>query len=313
MKKPPLTIDKILAWADAHHKRTGCWPTSRSGSIHGTRDENWNAVNHALCAGYRGLSRGLSLCKLLLKHRGKSAKPQRPVLTIDQILAWADAHHKRTGCWPTSRSGSIHGTRDENWNAVDDALGAGHRGLPRGLLLRKLLLKHRGKSVNLRRPALTIDQILAWADAHHKRTGKWPGVLSGRIHDAKDETWQGVDFRPAHGDPRLAARIVATQTVGEVPRAQFQSGRSSLTIPQILAWADEHHQRTDKWPGVYSGRISAALMKAGRRLTEPCGEANGGFPRARTYSCCWLSNVAHAGSPSTPLTASLDFHGPAWA
>ena len=51
MTKPRLTIKQILAWADAHHKRTGCWPTSRSGSIHGTKDENWNAVNHAAVRG----------------------------------------------------------------------------------------------------------------------------------------------------------------------------------------------------------------------------------------------------------------------
>jgi len=25
-RKPPLSIKQILAWADAHHKRTGEWP-----------------------------------------------------------------------------------------------------------------------------------------------------------------------------------------------------------------------------------------------------------------------------------------------
>jgi hypothetical protein len=30
-KGEPLTVEQILAWADAHKARTGTWPTRRSG------------------------------------------------------------------------------------------------------------------------------------------------------------------------------------------------------------------------------------------------------------------------------------------
>jgi hypothetical protein len=31
LRKPPLTVDQILAWAKAHHKRTGRWPHAKAG------------------------------------------------------------------------------------------------------------------------------------------------------------------------------------------------------------------------------------------------------------------------------------------
>jgi hypothetical protein len=38
------------------------------------------------------------------------------VLDLDQIVTWAEEHHKRTGCWPgTKTSGIIPGTSGEKW------------------------------------------------------------------------------------------------------------------------------------------------------------------------------------------------------
>jgi hypothetical protein len=34
-------------------------------------------------------------------------KPRRPDFDLKTILAWADAHHARTGKWPTRNSGPI--------------------------------------------------------------------------------------------------------------------------------------------------------------------------------------------------------------
>ena len=261
MAKPPLTVKQILAWADAHHKRTGCWPTGNSGSIQGTRNENWNAVVACLYLGCRGLPHGSSLHKLLLKHRGKSVKLRRPPLTIQQILAWADDYRDRTGKWPTSRSDRIHGTKDETWHGVAGCLYSGCRGLPRGLSLNKLLMKYRGKSVRSQRPVLTIQQILAWADAYHERTGGWPTSRSGPIDGTRDETWPTVAASLYAGSRGLPRGMTLRKLLVKYRGAQFLKARPSLTIPQILAWADEHHKRTGKWPGVYSGRVGAAPMK----------------------------------------------------
>src|SRR5205807_8129330 len=53
---PNLSITQILEWADAFQKRTGSWPNHQSGSIPESPAETWNAVNHALQSGSRGLT-----------------------------------------------------------------------------------------------------------------------------------------------------------------------------------------------------------------------------------------------------------------
>ena len=42
-------------------------------------------------------------------------------------------------------------------------------------------------------PNLTRKQILAWADAHHRRTGEWPTRLSGPIPESPEDTWAAID------------------------------------------------------------------------------------------------------------------------
>jgi hypothetical protein len=70
--------------------------------------------------------------------------PKRPELTTNQILKWADSHHRRTGQWPTRRSGPIPEASENTWNAVDQALRKGVRGLPGDSSLGCLLHEHRG-------------------------------------------------------------------------------------------------------------------------------------------------------------------------
>ena len=48
----------------------------------------------------------------------------KPLLTIEQILAWADAHQATTGDWPNQKSGQVEAT-DEMWSRIDAALRAG--------------------------------------------------------------------------------------------------------------------------------------------------------------------------------------------
>jgi hypothetical protein len=58
---------------------------------------------------------------------------------VEQILAWADAHNARTGSWPHARSGPIPEAPGEKWAKVHSALRDGHRGLPGGDTLARLL------------------------------------------------------------------------------------------------------------------------------------------------------------------------------
>jgi hypothetical protein len=243
---PPLTVEEILAWADAHKARTGHWPSSGSGAIPETRSETWAKVHIALKEGHRGLPGGDTLARLLCRSRpdrqaassglrawmpgedhlvrtlppaevarrtsrcllevyvrryelgrpdfdfdsprcvvaprpgcqaprpqprparGTAArqakKPEalpatptlfgvmeakrhkRTTLEVEQILAWADAHYARTGRWPSQYAGPMADAPGENWEAIDHALRDGHRGLPGGDSLSRLLARHRGKS-----------------------------------------------------------------------------------------------------------------------------------------------------------------------
>jgi hypothetical protein len=208
--KPPLTVEQILAWADAHHACTGRWPHNGSGPVAGVPGETWKAIDSALRGGYRGLPGGSSLVNLLRERRGKDRA--RPPLTVAKILRWADAHHRQAGAWPQSRSGPVTDAPGENWSALDDALRHGHRGLPGGSSLTWLLAQNGRedpaeprKSGRTRpprppaRPPLRVEQILAWADAHHARTGRWPTVASGPIPEAPGETWRAVSNALSHG------------------------------------------------------------------------------------------------------------------
>ena len=190
---PRLTEAQILGWADAHRQLTGKWPDHNSGPVNGTPGETWRGINTALVKGGRGLPRGLSLALLLKKHRGRRHRKRLPRLTHKQILRWADAHRHRWGKWPTSESGPIQDVSGETWNAIEVALRRGHRGLPGGSSLAKILARHRGTRNKKRLPKLTCRQILAWADAHHEQTGRSPHTYSGRVLDAPGETWLGVD------------------------------------------------------------------------------------------------------------------------
>lgn len=196
---PSLTIDEILSWADSHKKRTGEWPTLKSGSLVEAPGETWLGIDSALRSGSRGLSQVSSLAKLLDEKRGVQNIQNLAPLTEDQILFWAEAHKERTGRWPTHKSGVIYGASGESWRRVDDALRQGYRELPGGSSLAKLLqVKHGVKNVQNQQP-LTTERILEWIDEHEMRTGKWPNRMSGAIHNAPGEIWRNVDNALRYG------------------------------------------------------------------------------------------------------------------
>jgi hypothetical protein len=140
-RPPPLSEEQILGWADTYFATHGKWPTRESGPIPGTR-ETWGTIASAMHAGCRGLRRDSSLAQLLAQRRGMRNIQRLPPLTEQQILAWARAHFKVTGRWPSASSGSIAQSEGESWMAVHKALANGGRGLPGGSSLAKLLRKH---------------------------------------------------------------------------------------------------------------------------------------------------------------------------
>ena len=242
---PPLEPSQILGWADAFFAREGRWPSEDSGPIRESPDDTWNSVQAALVTGGRGLPGGSSLPRFLAEHRGKKLRPPSPEFTTTQVLAWADAWHARTGRWPTATSGEIPDTGGMHWHTVADFFIRGRGSHPGGSSLFRFLVKERGV---LRHPPLTPEQILAWADAHRDRTGKWPTSESGQIVDAPQETWLAVNSALSIGGRGLAGRRSLAQFLAEHRGARHPQAPPALALPQVLAWAEAFFARHGRWP-----------------------------------------------------------------
>jgi hypothetical protein len=281
MALPLLSEAQILVWADAHHARAGRWPERTDGPIAEAPGENWFAASTALTNGLRGLPGGSSLSKLLARERGVRNVGDLPAYTEAQILAWADAFRKRTGKWPNLHSGPIPEAPGESWNAVDSALKNATRGLAGGTSLARLLAASRGARNHTSTPALTAETILAWADAHHRRTGAWPKEDSGPIPEAPGETWAKVAGAMWEGKRGLQDGRSLARLLEEERQRRWKGGylrRPPLDMPQILAWADAHHARTGAWPGQTSGAIPEAPVERWGAIDQALRDGVRGLP-----------------------------------
>jgi superfamily II DNA or RNA helicase len=271
---PPLRHDQILRWAEHHRQQHGKWPTQYSGAVDGT-EEVWNGIQHSLRTGRRGLPGNETLASVLARHRGARYAKGLPRLTVNQILDWADSHHRRTGEWPNKRSGSIPNT-PENWYAVNAALHLGSRGLSGGITLPQLLKTHRRVRNRRQLPPLSVEKILRWADAHHRRTGRWPQQKSGAV-EGTHETWGGIDRALASGTRGMPRKTTLASLLHLHRKVRNVRALPQLTVKQILQWADAHKARTGEWPKQRSGQIGdtgekwgvigVALANGGRGLS----------------------------------------------
>ncbi len=253
----PLSVERILAWADAHHAATGRWPTSwSSGPVRGAPGETWPTLDDALRLGRRGLPGGSTLAQFLAEHRRAPNIYTEPPLTAGQILAWADAHRAATGRWPSPLSGPVRHAEGEHWGSIDTALREGYRGVPGGQSLGRLIRAHAGPDVYRTRPGLTVEQVLAWADAHREATGEWPVEDSGPLRSAPGETWKAISGALSRGDRGLPAGSSLAQLLAQHRGARNPKDLPRLTIEQVLAWADAHRAATGRWPSSSSGPVA---------------------------------------------------------
>jgi len=274
-----LTTQEILRWAGAHFTRTGRWPTYLSGIVTDAPDEDWSAIDGCLEYGGYGLPGGSSLAYLLARHRGLPGGMERPRLSIDLILVWADRHHIRTGEYPNSRSGCVTGVRDESWGKINRALLEGNRGLPGGSSLEQLLSKHRGKVMWRRRaPRLAINQILAWVDEHRARTGFWPTMKAPMAMGQPGETWDKIDAALRVGRRGMQGGSSLAQLMAKHRGKQLRSTKRQLTAAQILDWADKHRRRTGDWPGQKGGPVHKVPGETWTTIDDALRAGRGGLP-----------------------------------
>jgi hypothetical protein len=256
--RPPLTVARVLAWADAHRRRTGGWPQARSGPVAAAPEETWRAIDDALRTGQRGLAGGTSLTRLLAEQRGVRSRQYAPPLQRRRILAWARAHRRRTGSWPTAGSGPIADAPDETWRAVDEALRNGRRGLPGRRSLAGLLARAAGARNRTSLPHLTVTRILAWADAHYRRTGMWPTDDCGPVVDAAGETWKAVAMALRYGYRGLRGGLSLARLLAAQRGVRNRVSLPALSVARIRAWAQAHRRRTGSWPNRESGPVAEA-------------------------------------------------------
>jgi hypothetical protein len=307
-----ITAAQILAWADAHHRRTGRWPIAASGAVTaGPLGLTWRALDNALRLGLRGLEGGSSLALLLAEHRHVRNPHQLPRLSLQQILALADAHQKRTGAWPTAQSGPVVGAPGETWRALDSALRVGLRGLAGGSSLARLLAQERGVRNLQDLPRLTPGQILAWADAHHRRSGEWPSNVPMPVEDAPTETWAGLDADLRNGLRGLPGGSSLTRLLAQERGIRNPNVLLRLTVRQIRVWARAHRHRTGEWPTRRSGPVAEAPGETWSAIDVALGRGYRGLPAGLSLSrllAAWPAAPAQAGRPDLLLSRIL-----AWA
>jgi hypothetical protein len=275
----PLTIEMILSWADAHKKRTGDWPIAKSGPIEDTENESWQSVSAALQSGHRGLEKGFSLTRLLAAERGKPyQEPNTTPLTVVQILKWMDLHREQTGEWPTPRSGLLGDQSGEEWRKIDSALRDGHRSLPGGSSIMRLLAKERGVRNIKNLPDLNKNEILAWADAYYERTGEVPGRFSGPIPESDGENWMSVATAMYAGKRGMERGVSLAQFLeGRGPRVNRELPKPKLITDQIVLWAKAHCRRTGDWPDMHAGRVTDAPDEAWWRIERALSNGQRGL------------------------------------
>ena len=174
------------------------------------------------------------------------------------ILGWADAHFQRTGQWPIRRSGKIAGAVGEKWVNVHANLRRGGRGLQGGITLAQLLERERGAFNKKHQPKLTHKRILAWADAHYERTGKWPIQASGTIPDSPRTTWAAVDAALTAGTRGLPGGDTLAALLTRKRGARKKRNLPRLTRILVLKWADAYFRTFGRWPTHKSGPIADA-------------------------------------------------------
>jgi hypothetical protein len=202
---------------------------------------------------------------------------RRPELSIKQILQWADDFHGRVGRWPKLTNGRIAGSLGETWLAIHEALRTGLRGLPGKSSLPRLLAERRGVRNLANLPRFTERQILAWVDAYHQRTGKWPNEKSGPIKDAPGETWPAVAHALHRGTRGLPGGATLARFLTKHRNVPNHLTLPRFSVKQVLAWADAYYRRHGRWPKIASGTIAEAPGESWRRVNTALKQGNRGF------------------------------------
>jgi hypothetical protein len=135
------------------------------------------------------------------------------------------------------------------------------------------------------RPALTIAQILEWADAHHARTGQWPKKKkSGAVVEETTETWKAISEALRGGYRGLPGGFSLADLLARERGVRPRRGLPWLGIRKILEWADDYYRRHGYWPSKHSGAIPDSGGETWFTVHNALHGARRGLPRNLTLT-----------------------------
>jgi len=108
-------------------------------------------------------------------------------------------------------------------------------------MVRHISVPRRRRRPRYRKPALSVKQILAWADDEHAQTGRWPTCHGGRVIGTDDESWSAIDLCLRLGLRGLPKGSSLTRLLAEERGVRNPRALPRLRIRQVLRWVDAHH------------------------------------------------------------------------
>lgn len=112
-----------------------------------------------------------------------------------------------------------------------------------------------------RRSILYVADILSWADEHRRRTGRFPQANSGVVGAKRDERWRNIDASLRQGSRGLPGGWSLARLLAERRGYRNRKALPRFKINTILEWADEHRERTGRFPQAQSGVVAASLAE----------------------------------------------------
>ncbi|MFL5241022.1 MAG: DEAD/DEAH box helicase family protein [Gemmataceae bacterium] len=180
---------------------------------------------------------------------------RKPALTEEWICERARVHFRQTGKWPSAHSGELIDAAGETWSGINSALSKGGRNLPGDRTLAKLLQKHFGVRNLKNLPEHTEQWIRDRASYHYEKMKEWPSPKSGALLDHQEETWSGIDVALFQGNRGLPGGSSLPRFLEENFQVRNRLNPQKLSAEWILERAKFHHEKTNKWPNVNSGKL----------------------------------------------------------
>jgi hypothetical protein len=129
-----------------------------------------------------------------------------------------------------------------------------------------------------RKTQLLVAQILAWADSHFARTGRWPTANGGAIPESPPDNWSRIDQALRRGLRGLPGGSSLAQLLHCHRGVRNRRGLPDLTGAQILVWADAHRARTGDWPMATSGPVAEVAAETWMGLNQALQYGARGLP-----------------------------------